>query len=222
MMDIKYKGWNSLPVGKYEKIKEIIRTEQENTDIEVLAVLCECGVDDILNMPVSEVMRLKREAAYLNTPLNIKERLKYETIVIDGIKYKVHTNFKDITTAQYLDFQTFYKEFEKNYCNILACFIIPEGHIYNDGYDALETAEVFREKMPVEVAENACFFFAWRSRTSLLKGIRRLILKTAMMELTEKDPQIKESLARTRKLLMQQNNDIDGLAKSMRSLILNG
>lgn len=218
-IELKYKSWAMLPIGKYEHIKEIIRDGVENSDVEILSVLCDCDVNDILNAPVSKVMQLKKDAMYLNTKLNVKDRLKYKHITIDGVKYEVHTDFKDITTAQYIDFQTFYKDYEKNYCNVLATFIIPEGHNYNDGYDALETAELFREKMPVEVAENACFFFACRCKSSLSRGLRRLIWATTMKAVREKNPTVKGELLRTREELMKQNDAIAGLAKSMRLLI---
>lgn len=218
-IELKYKSWAMLPIGKYEHIKEIIRDGVENSDVEILSVLCDCDVNDILNAPVSKVMQLKKDAMYLNTKLNVKDRLKYKHITIDGVKYVVHTDFKDITTAQYIDFQTFYKDYEKNYCNVLATFIIPEGHQYNDGYDALETAELFREKMPVEVAENACFFFACRCKSSLSRGLRRLIWATTMKAVREKNPTVKGELLRTREELMKQNDAIAGLARSMRLLI---
>lgn len=221
-IELHYKSWAQLPIGKYERIKEIIRGDVENSDIEILSVLCDCDVDDILNAPVSKVMELKKAALFLNTKLDVKDKLKYKHLTIDGVKYVVHTDFKDITTAQYIDFQTFYKDYEKNYCNVLATFIIPEGHIYNDGYDALETAEIFREKMPVEVAENACFFFACRSKSSLAKGIRRLILAMTIRAMKTKDPTVKEEILRTRKELMKQSDAIAGLGRSMMLLIQNG
>lgn len=221
-LELKYKSWAQLPIGKYEQIKDIIRGEVENSDVEILAVLCDCDVDDILNAPVSKVMQLKKESMFLNTKLDVKERLKYKSITIDNVKYVVHTDFRDITTAQYIDFQTFYKDYEKNYCNVLATFIIPEGHQYNDGYDALEVAEIFREKMPVEVAENACFFFACRSERSLKKGLRTMILQIALREARTKDEQTRKELEKARKELMSQRDAIAGLGKSMRLLIPRG
>lgn len=221
-IELKYKSWAQLPIGKYEEIKDIIRGEVENSDIEVLSVLCDCDVDDILNAPVSKVRELLGQAKFLTTKLNVKDRLKNKTIVIDGVKYVVHTDFRDITTAQYVDFQTFYKDYEKNYCNVLATFIIPEGHQYNDGYDALEAAEIFREKMPVEVAENACFFFACRSKSSYLKGLRRLVWTTLKMEIRTKDPTLKARLKESRTMLMKLIEDITGLGRLMKSPIPRG
>ena len=218
-LQLKYKAWNELPIGQYEKIKEIIRSESEDMDVEILAVLCGVDVDTILNMPVSEVWKMKAQMGWLFTPLNVRDRLKYKYIKLDGVKYVVHTDFKDITTAQYIDFQTFYQDYEQNYCNVLACFIIPEGHKYNDGYDALETAEIFREKLSVEAAENACFFFAQRSKDSFLRGLRRLTWTTTLKEAKTKNLEIRKMWTKTREELMKQSDVIDGLGKSMRSPI---
>lgn len=219
--ELKYKSWSTLPIGKYEKIKEIIRDEVENSDIEILSVLCDCEPDELLNSPVGEVRRLLNESQFILKKPNVKDRLRNKYITLDGTKYVVYTDFKDITTAQYIDFQTFYKDFEKNYCNVLATFIIPEGHTYNDGYDALETAEVFREKMPVEVAENACFFFANRSRRSFLKGLIFLVWKITMMEIRTKDPTLKAEWTKSRKEVMKQIEGIIGLGRLMKSHIQN-
>ena len=221
-IELKYKSWGTLPIGKYERIKEIIRSEEENTDIEVLAVLCDCEPDDLLNAPVGEVRRLLNEGLFITKSLNVKDRLRNKYITLDGVKYVVHTDFKDITTAQYIDFQTFYKDYEKNYCNVLATFIIPEGHIYNDGYDALETAEIFREKMPVEVAESACFFFANRSRRSFLKGLVCLVWRTTLMEIRTKDPTLKAQWTKSRKEILKQIDAITGLGRLMKSHIPRG
>ena len=219
MLQIKYDSWSKLPIGKYEKIKEIIREGVEDGDIEILAVLCDCPVDDILNSPISDVWALRDKAKFLSKSLNIKERLFFKSIKIDGVKYNIHTDFKDITTAQYIDFQTFYQDYEKNYCNVLATFIIPEGHKYNDGYDALETAEIFREKLSVEVAENACFFFASRSESSLKRELMSLILMTTKTAMKTKNLKVRSDLEKTVKQLVKQREDIAGLGKLMRSHI---
>ena len=219
-MELEYKSWDTLPIGKYEEIKEIIRSGSEDMDIEILAVLCGCDVNEILNSPVSDVMALRTQAQFLNTKLKVRDRLRFSSIKIDGVKYNVHTNFKDITTAQYIDFQTFYKDYEKNYCNVLATFIIPDGHKYNDGYDALETAELFREKLSVEVAENACFFFASRSERSLRKELLSLILTMVKTMMRTKGKKEREALLKGIISLRKQRDDITGLGTLMRSRIL--
>lgn len=216
-IELKYKSWATLPIGKYEQIKDIIRAGGEYGDIEVLAILCDCSVDDLLDSPVTKTKRLIQEAMFITKPLNVKDKLRYKTITIDGVRYVVHTDFRDVTTAQYMDYTTFYKDFEKNYCNVLACFIIPDGHKYNDGYDALEVAEIFREKLTVEVAENACFFFARRSKDLFLKGLRRLALRTARMEAKEQSPKTKVNLRIAREKLMKEIEDITGLGRLMKS-----
>lgn len=215
-LKLKYSSWGTLPIGKYEEIKGIIRAGEENYEAEILSVLCDVDIDTIMNLPIRVFSRLMKEAKFLTEKPDVRDRLRFKSIVIDGVKYKIYTDFKDITTAQYIDFQTFYQDFEANYCNVLACFIIPEGHKYNDGYDALEVAELFREKLSVEVAENACFFFACRSRDSFLKGLRHLVWKVTKMEIRTKDQTIKEKMGTVRKELMNEIDVITGLGRLMR------
>lgn len=217
MLKMKYTGWSNIPIGKYERLKAIFRDEGlDNREAEVLAVLCDCSVEDVMNAPVREFHELMTQIGWLFVPLNVRDRLRFKTIVLDGVKYEIHTDFKDITTAQYIDFQNLYQDFEKNYCNILATFILPKGKRYNEGYDVLEVAETFREKMPVEVAENACFFFACRSRGLLLRGLRKMIVRTGLMEAREKDMGIQNQLREARMQLTQERETIDGLARLMR------
>ena len=215
-LKLKYNSWLTLPIGAYERIKELIREGGENYEAELLSILCGVDIDVIMNLPIRIFSRLIKESSFLLEKPDIKSRLKFKSIVIDGIKYNILTDFKDITTAQYIDFQTFYKDFEKYYCNILACFIIPEGHQYNDGYDAMETAELFREKLSVEVAENACFFFASRSKGSFLKGLRCLVWRVMKMEIRSRNPEMKEKLTKTREELMKEIDVISGLGRLMK------
>lgn len=221
-LKLKYNSWLTLPIGVYEKIKGIIRDGGENYEVELLSLLCGVDSDVIMNLPIRIFSRLIKDAGFIMTKPDVKSRLKFKSIVIDGVKYNIFTDFKDITTAQYIDFQTFYSDFEKYYCNILACFIIPEGHNYNDGYDAMETAELFRDKLSVEVAENACFFFASRSKDSLLNGLRRLVWRVTLMEVRTKNPEMKENLTKTRLELMKEIDVITSLGKLMMSHISNG
>ena len=215
--ELKYKSWNTLPIGKYEEIRDILRSGSEHMDVEILSVLCDCNLDTLLNMRIVDLTELKKQAMFITKPLKVKDRLMFNSIKIDGVKYNIFTDMRKVTTAQFIDFQTFYQDYEKNYCNILACFIIPEGHTYNDGYDAMELAELFREKLDVETAENVCFFFARRSERSYRKGLTSLIFQIAKMGIRTRTPQTKEII----QTLATQREHITGLGKLMKSLTQN-
>lgn len=213
--ELKYRSWNTLPIGKYEQIKDILRSGTEHTDVEILSVLSDRPLDDILNMPIVDLMALKEQAQFITKPLKVRDRLIFNSIKIDGVKYNIYTDMRKVSTAQFIDYQTFFQDYEKNYCNVLACFIIPDGHTYNDGYDAIELAEVFREKLDVETAENVAFFLARRSERSLKNVLTSLIFRMGILGARTKNPKTREII----KELSTQREHITGLGRLMRSLI---
>lgn len=214
---LKWSSWSTLPISRYEKIREILRSDTEHPDVEILAVLCDCDLDTILNMPMVELMALKEQAMFIGKPIKIKDRLSFDSIKIDGTKYIINADFRKVTTAQFIDFQTFYKDYENHYANVLACIIVPEGHTYNDGYDALELADTFKEKLDIETAENVCFFFARRSERSLKSAMTSLIFRMAKMAMKTRDRRIVEAM----KEIAKEREHITGLGKLMKSLIRN-
>lgn len=215
--ELRYKSWDTLPIGKYQEIKEILRSVTPHTDIEILSVLCGCSCDEILNMPICDMMALKEQANFITKPIKVKDRLTYNSIKIDGVKYNIVTDMRKVSTAQFLDFQTFYQDYDKNYCNVLACVIVPDGYKYNEGYDALELAETLKEKLDIQTAENVCFFFAKCSESSLRKGLTRLIFQTAKMWIKTRDPRMKDLI----KELAAQREHLIGLGRLMKSHIRN-
>lgn len=218
-MELKYKSWNTLPVGKYMEIRNIVLGDEDNKDIRILSVLCDCGIDDILNAPIGEVVRLKTDASFLNN--KFKTTKKYDKIVIGGKKYNITTDFRKVTTAQFIDFETFYKDFDNNYPQVLATFIIPEGHKYNDGYDALETAELFKSELDIETAENACFFFARNSQRSLKAELMHLMWETMKVTIKTRKTPIGKKMLEIMGMIKQQIELITGSDKLMRSLTQN-
>ena len=215
--ELKWSSWSTLPIGRYEQIREILRSETEHPDVEILSVLCDCDIDTILNMPMVDLMALKDQAMFITKPIKVKDRLKFNSIKIDGVKYDINADFRKVTTAQFIDFQTFYKDYENHYANVLACIIVPEGHKYNEGYDALELAETFKEKLDIETAENVCFFFARRSERSLKSVMTSLIFRTAKIAMKTKDSRVLEAM----KGLATEREHITGLGKLMKLLTQN-
>jgi hypothetical protein len=84
----------------------------------------------------------------------IKDRYK-----INGQMYEVHLNVEDMTMSQYIDFQTFIKEKEKYLKNICACFLIPKGKKYGEGYSISEVVEDIGNYFSIVDAHSIFFFF---------------------------------------------------------------
>ena len=95
------------------------------------------------------------------------------------------TDMRKITTAQYIDFQTFSKDKEKNLVEMLSCFLVPRGCNYNDGYDILDVHRAIREEMSVaEVIALLAFFF--KSWADSIRDTLSSSIKEAMRVRTDK------------------------------------
>lgn len=136
-------SWDGVSISKWKKLMELgkgaenMRSEEFN--IEVLSIMTGMSVEEIENLPLVTVQSLLSSISFINQPPTPdKSRIK-RSYTINGKKYVVFKNLKEITTAQYIDFQSYSKDMDKNISEILAIFLIPEGHKYNEGYDIDET-----------------------------------------------------------------------------------
>ena len=213
-IELKYKSWNTLPIGKYFELREILDNYDDYEGVEgvmnLLSVLTETDVDTLLDLPIYETDMLGEQARFVFTKIPTG-RFGLRQITIDGEKYDVVTDFSKVTTAQYIDFNTFYGDTKKYYCNILTTFIIPHGKKYNQGYDPTELAELFKEKLDIETAERACFFFA-RWLMNSMKIIQTLYIRSLKkMKKKEMTEEAKEKMEELIKSFQQQKRLLDGL-----------
>ena len=93
-------------------------------------------------------------------------------------------SLKNIKAGQFIDFQTFIKDPEKNIANIAACFLLEKGKTYGMN-DPLEEAEFFDKYLKITDYKDIFNFFtiAWRSYTkaiqaSLEKDMKKALRKT--------------------------------------------
>ena len=116
-----------------------------------------------------------------------------------------------MTAAQYIDFQNFYKDYQKNFKYIFLCFLIPKGKKYNEGYDLIELADKLYDKIPITVINDIMVFFcnllAALTVSTLISSIREM----KKMLKKEKDPVKKYQL---RKMIVQSRKTV--------SLVQNG
>ena len=213
-IELKYKSWKETPVNVALEIRKIIKSEEEldeDKNVYIISLLSGLSVDEVMDLNLLDYERLCGEAMYVLQPIPKKPH-GIRSLVIDGERYDVHCDFSKVTTAQYMDFTSFYRDPEKYYTNILTTFIIPHGKRYNDGYDAAELAKVFGEKLDICTAENASFFFASWSMNSM-KIIQTLYIRTVKRLIRkEKNPEAKEKLKEILERFQSQKKLLDGLA----------
>ena len=161
------KGWRDVTINEYfDLVKRIEATEElENQDY-LRAVIKIAFANDMLeeevwNLSITQFRNLQVEALWMDN-FEINENVKFKTINLDGKSYTVDTNLQNFTVAQYIDFQTFYKKYKSDkrvMGNILACFLIPKGKQYADGYDIQNVVKTINEHLDIMTANEILFFF---------------------------------------------------------------
>lgn len=155
--------WNDLTVGDLMRIRSIdslqLATEDEK-NLHVASIVGEIDYNELLNLPLSDVRQYMDNCEFLFTkPKPNKARKYYE---INGRKYKLMKNELEMLTSQYIDFQAIYRDgFDKRPGELLSIMLVPEGHIYNDGYDKEEVINDMYD-MHVEDALGIVDFFMMR------------------------------------------------------------
>lgn len=208
--------WEDVSLKQYEALMEFINSNAKMTDldrsIEICALLSDNPDktrDTLLSMGLDE---LATELSKVQFIINKYKAKAPETeYTIAGDKYTVQLNIRQMTAAQYIDFQNFYKDYQKNFKYIFLCFLIPKGKKYNEGYDLIELADKLYDKIPITVINDIMVFFcnllAALTVSTLISSIREM----KKMLKKEKDPVKKYQL---RKMIVQSRKTV--------SLVQNG
>lgn len=161
MIELKYKSWNDISINTFNKLKEIKINSNDSielldSNIALLSILCDVDEDTIADLTTSEFSTLLSQTTFLSTLPKVKIQ---DTYTINGNKYEVFLTLKDMSVAQYIDFQTFYKDQDKYYKELLACFLIPKGKKYGEDYDIQKVIDDIGNHLSIVDANSILFFF---------------------------------------------------------------
>lgn len=164
-MELKKKnGWRDVIINEYYDLKERLEDDEltpYEKEIARIAFVNNISEDEAWNLQINEFRKLQVEALWLNE-FNLSDKAMFKNITINGEKYEVDVNLQNFTVAQYIDFQTFYpkrKTNERIIGNILACFIIPKGKKYAEGYDINKVVNDINNYLDIMTANEILFFF---------------------------------------------------------------
>ena len=184
--------WYSISGEKYWQIIDILQSDEDDItkQAELIATIEDISVDEVLNMPIRESAQKVKSLAFLNEfPMKVYRSLK--TQVMGGKTYDVITDMSKLTTAAFIDYQTYTKlSFRDAYDKILSCFIIPAGFTYNDGYDVAEVQKVIRENLSWPEVQGMLGFMLKRYAKSFMRS-RQFLIKAIKKE---KDQMKREEL----------------------------
>lgn len=163
-MELKKKSWRDVSINEYfdlkEKLDDTTLNEYEK-EVTKLAFITEQDEDNIWSLSINEFRALQVQSLWMQE-FPISDNPKFSTIKINKETYNIDTNLQNFTIAQYIDFQSFYskrKSNERVLGNILACFIIPKGHKYAEGYDIQELVSTLNNNLDILTANEIMFFF---------------------------------------------------------------
>lgn len=184
--------WYSISGEKYWQIIDILQSDEDDItkQAELVATIEGISVDEVLNMPIQESAKKVKSLVFLNE-FPMKEYRSLKTQVMGGKTYDVITDMSKLTTAAFIDYQTYTKlSFRDAYDKILSCFIIPAGFTYNDGYDVAEVQKVIRENLSWPEVQSMLHFFLKRYAKSFMRS-RQFLIKEIKKE---KDQMKREEL----------------------------
>ena len=186
-------NYNDLTLGTYLDIDAVLRSEADDVEkqVRIIALLSDRTERDILELPLADYAALAAKTDFL--------RHECPPVTAPARAYIPTQDFTKITTAQYVDFQTFSKEGTEKLAELLSVLLIPEGKTYNEGYDFLQVvADV--KTLPLPVALSLVGFFFARLSESTLASL------TSLEGLTKKGnkknrKKIEKALAQAREML---------------------
>lgn len=166
-------SWDKMPVGFLKDIHRITKDDtlsEDDKSLQAAAVLGRLPYDTLLNLPLDEAQELVARTAFLyEKPEKKKIRKTYN---LNGRVYVPLMSMEDMTTAQFIDFNSLINDIDERLPEILSIFLVPKGHKYNDGYDKNTVVKDIAERLMVTEALGMASFF--------INGYKKYAMRTLL------------------------------------------
>lgn len=210
--------WEDVSLKKYEALINFLNNSSELSDldrtIEIYSILSDDpdkSRDYLLNLEVDKLSFELNKISFIKD--KYKNKVPNTSYIIKGKEYTVQLNLNNMTTAQYIDFQNFYKDYNKNFKYIFLCFLIPKGKKYGEGYDVIELADELYDYISISVVTDIMVFFCNLLKSLTIATVISSIRETKKLLKKEKDPvkryQWKRSLVQMRKTVALLQSEIE-------------
>ena len=157
-------NFDKLTLGMYQEIREVScddRLEDIDKQVRILSILTGESEEEILHLPIAEYKSLVVKTEFL-APENVHSHPVAKKYVLGGFELIPVQDYRKLETCQYIDFQTYAPDLERNLVEFLSVILVPKGHRYNEGYDILDVQKAIREEMSVaDGVSIASFFLTW-------------------------------------------------------------
>lgn len=125
--------WSEVSISQFIEIQQILLADISDPykSVNLISVLTGMSVDELESLNVNVYSRLNNQLNFLQN--KIQSVTHKDVYKINGTNYILRADVSAISTAQYIDYQSYIKE--NNPIKLTSVWLIPEGHSYNDGYD---------------------------------------------------------------------------------------
>lgn len=175
-------SWDDITLSELERISLLneIKLPEDLKAVELISILSDIPTDEIMKISATDLMKIYGELSFLST--DIPKKVINPIWEFDGNKYYHVLNTQEITTAQFLDYKIILqrKEIDKQLARLIACFTIPKGCKYSQGYDNEELVNLIYEHMTVVEASSLVDFF-----TQQFLAYSEIIRKSSVKVLTK-------------------------------------
>ena len=184
-------GWENITLKEFEQLDQIMQSDipADYKAVNILSVIS--GEDPSLfeNLPLNTFTNLVSHINFVTDEIpTVKVKDSYE---INGRKYVVKADIPSITTAQYIDYQSYMKEEVVDLQKVISVFLIPEGHTYNDGY---KIEEVLADIHDMKIVDVQALGFFIQKQSALFILVTKDYLSNQMRKMKIPKKKIAEDL----------------------------
>lgn len=163
-------NWTDISIKQYNEIKDLyLDTELSDEDRLILQINILFNVD-ALKLKTNELHKYINDMKFLGSKIP-KMKLKKEYKLGSNI-YTLKKELKDVTVAQWIDWQNFLKDGSDtdNYANLLSIFFFPKGETeYGENYDIEQVRQDINNHLSIaEAMSISSFFLTYRKTLSIL------------------------------------------------------
>lgn len=161
--------WNELTLWQYQQIMPIITNPDKDwteldKEVKLLCIITGMTEQQIDSLSIEDLKELRKELTFLDEPIEGKP---VDFIVINGRRYRMNYDIKNMPAARYIESKVFSKDTVANLHKIAASMIIPQKKLWfgkwvDDKYDASkheQYASDMAEANFIHVYHSLVFFY---------------------------------------------------------------
>jgi len=190
--------WNNLTLWQYQQLMPILTNPEKDwteldKEVKLLAVISGLTEYQIDSLSIEDLKELRKDLAFLDEPIEGKP---VDFIVINGRRYRMNYDIKNMPAARYIESKVFSKDTLGNLHKIAASMVIPQkktwlGKWVDDKYDASkheDYAADMQEANFIHVYHSLVFFYqVYRNWIEVSRDFMKMEMMKAGMTATQAD-----------------------------------